>query len=102
VGSSGSVATESTHMLTSSSHPQSKFDVALLSICPPYSSDTEIDLLSEIQRVIKPGGKLVIATTAHSSVSSNLVLSGFTDIMLGRLSIIESVKVFFLINLIIN
>ena len=85
MGTSGSVATESAHMLSSSSHPQSKFDVALLGICPPYSSDTQIDTLSEVLRVLQPGGKLVIATTAHASVSSNLVLSGFTNINLGEL-----------------
>ncbi|KAA0186384.1 hypothetical protein HAZT_HAZT004789 [Hyalella azteca] len=80
VGSDGSVATESAHMLAQSSLPSSKYDLALLGLCFPFASEAPIELLSEISRLLKPSGKLVVASSSVDLILSNLRLSGYTDV----------------------
>ncbi|KAF2349078.1 Anamorsin [Trinorchestia longiramus] len=93
VGSSGSVATESAHMLVQSSLPSSKYDLALLGMCFPFAREASLDLLSEILRVLKPSGQLVVASSNVDSVASNLRLSGFADVrVVGNLNLTDEQK----------
>lgn len=80
MGTSGGVATESSHMLMQSNLTASKFDLALLGLCPPFTSDASIDLLVEISRVLKPSGEIVIGSSEPDSIVSNLRLSGYSDV----------------------
>ena len=66
-------------MLQQSSHPSSKFDVALIGPCPPFSTDLSVDILSEVQRVLKPTGKVLIRSSSPK-ILSNLKLAGFSSV----------------------
>lgn len=93
VGPQGSVATESVHMLKQSALPSSKYDLALLGMVPPFTSDASVGLLSEVLRILKPSGKLVIGASSADSVASSLRLSGYSNVaVVGALNLTDEQK----------
>ena len=66
-------------MLAQSNLPNSYFDVALLGVSPPYTSETPLELLVEILRILKPSRNVVIGSSEPDAVLSSLRLSGFSD-----------------------
>uniref|UniRef100_A0A2P2HZZ6 Anamorsin homolog n=1 Tax=Hirondellea gigas TaxID=1518452 RepID=A0A2P2HZZ6_9CRUS len=93
VGDTGSVATESAHMLEQSALPSSKYDTALLGMCSPFSTEASVTVLSEVLRILKPTGRVIVASSNTDVVTSNLRLSGFTDVaVLGDLNLTDEQK----------
>lgn len=63
----------------SANHPNSTFDSALCGVIPPSTAHSE-ELLAELVRLLKPGGKIVISEDgASDSVFARLKLSGFVS-----------------------
>ncbi|KAL5022484.1 hypothetical protein ScPMuIL_001639 [Solemya velum] len=89
VGSSGRIQMEHMERLIVSSHPSSTFDVVLSGVLNPTPGVHNTDLLGEMCRIMKPGGRLLVhePTSTQSDVilskekfMSILKLSGFIDI----------------------
>lgn len=89
VGANGSVAVENISMLLKSSHAAEKFDIAFVGFL--YREKHSSEILGEIARILKPGGKLIIREPVSQSeqetsyrstekLKSSLVLSGFINI----------------------
>lgn len=90
VGSNGNIAVENISMLMKSSHTSGKFDLALVGFL--YRENHSAEILGEIARILKPGGKLIIREPVSKSgkdvtnykreekLKSSLVLSGFINI----------------------
>ncbi|XP_013778521.1 anamorsin homolog [Limulus polyphemus] len=93
VGQQGSVAVENIERLLVSCHAVSSFDVVLCGLPSPGAVTHPTEVLSEIARLLRPGGKLVLrepVTTedinsehkirSSAKLASALKLSGFVDI----------------------
>ncbi|KAE8750130.1 hypothetical protein FOCC_FOCC003254 [Frankliniella occidentalis] len=81
-GDSGLVAVENVERLEQGSHPQSHFDIVLSGFAQPTGLVHTDDTLSEVLRILKPNGLLVVreATTTPDKLSSSLKISGFTSL----------------------
>ncbi|CAK8696025.1 anamorsin homolog [Clavelina lepadiformis] len=77
----GSIQLENQQRLKLASHGKSSFDISFLGVFSPITAISE-DILIEIARIVKPGGRIVIrfAEADFSDVSSTLKLSGFVNI----------------------
>ena len=61
-------------------HPKSCFDLIFSNMIKPYSIAHTFELLSEIVRILKPNGILHANDKNSSGLSSNLKLTGFSNI----------------------
>lgn len=92
VGANGYVAVENVDMLIHSKHRVSSFDVVLSGLVTHAAAVHSSDVLTEIARIMRPGGKLHLAEPVTSSARnegnirtaskliSALKLSGLTDV----------------------
>ncbi|CAD5124194.1 DgyrCDS12493 [Dimorphilus gyrociliatus] len=95
VGKSGRVQCENVSMLTKSNHKASNFDLAISGFPLPSFTVHSNDLLEEIARILKPGGKLHVVeaitdSRTESQIASSLKLSGFISIEKKSLKIEEN------------
>merc|ERR1712071_146039 len=74
------VVVENVDRLTLSAHPKSCFDLIFSNMIKPYSIAHTFELLSEIVRILKPNGILHANDKNSSGLSSNLKLTGFSNI----------------------
>lgn len=70
VGDSGQVAVENVERLSIGAHSSSHFDVILSGIAQPSGLFLSDETLSEVMRILKPNGMLVVRETTGSSNSS--------------------------------
>lgn len=80
VGPEGRVAVENSEMLSSSAHTSSSLDHALACVLPPFVAECPSGVLTEVLRVLRPGGSLTLRTTDSAALRSSLTLAGFTSI----------------------
>ncbi|KAK3930072.1 LOW QUALITY PROTEIN: Anamorsin-like protein [Frankliniella fusca] len=94
VGDSGLVSVENVERLEQGSHPQSHFDVALSGFAQPTGLELSDDILSEVLRILKPNGVLIVREAASSpeKLSSSLKIGGFTSLSEPK-EILDEVKV---------
>lgn len=65
---------------TTANHAGSSFDVALVGIVPPYTTQSEATL-AELLRILRPSGVLLMRETSEQETSSlaKLKFSGFVE-----------------------
>ncbi|XP_073420995.1 anamorsin [Dendrobates tinctorius] len=92
VAPGGKVNVENVERLMTSSHTDSSFDLVLLGLVPGCSAIHSSDLLSEVARILKPGGTVLLqeptdpqeagaaAIRGPSRLYSSLTLSGLTEV----------------------
>ncbi|XP_031563050.1 anamorsin homolog [Actinia tenebrosa] len=88
VGDEGKVALEHADRLHMASYTASHFDVVLSGVLSETSHIHTMELLTEIARILKPNGRLILQETTGSSnglrlpekIMSSLKLSGFVDV----------------------
>ncbi|XP_001632585.2 anamorsin homolog [Nematostella vectensis] len=87
VGPNGKVSLEHSDRLHIASHAMSSFDVVLSGVCESPSLIHSMELLSELAKLLKPDGKLILREPVGSNDSrspekiiSTLKLSGFVSI----------------------
>jgi len=88
VGTAGKVQLENVERLLLSSHASSTFDVALSGFVDPASTIHSAEILAELVRILKPGGKLAIreafADGEHFKTPSQMVsamkLAGYVQV----------------------
>lgn len=92
VAAGGKVSVENVERLAMSAHPDSSFDTVLLGLVPGSVVVHGSDVLAEVARILKPGGKLLLQEPVdhHASgvarfrspakLSSSLTLSGLTEV----------------------
>lgn len=93
-GENGNVTMENVERLAMSCHPTSKFDLALLGVLTGSVEIHSSEVLAEVARIIKPGGRLVLREpisdmgSSTSNPRSNcqrattaLLFAGFTSII---------------------
>nr|CAG4646631.1 EOG090X0FGQ [Macrothrix elegans] len=67
--------------LQASAHPTASIDIAFCNILEPYSVVHTFELLTEILRILKPKGKLLmVVNKTETKTTTNLRLTGFTNI----------------------
>ena len=67
-------------MLSSSAHSSGSQDHVLACVLPPFVAECPAEVLSEVLRVLRPGGSLTLRTTDSAALKSCLTLAGFTSI----------------------
>lgn len=92
VAPGGKVSVENVERLMMSAHPDSSFDAVLLGLVPGSVVVHGSDVLSEVARILKPGGNLLLQEPVDhqasgvarfrspAKLSSSLTLSGLTEV----------------------
>ncbi|KFV76367.1 Anamorsin [Struthio camelus australis] len=91
VGADIRVAVENIHQLSQSAHGESSFDVILSGMVPGSTVQHSADVLAEIARILKPGGRvllkeLVVTESGNSKIKTAaklptaLTLSGLVEV----------------------
>lgn len=82
VGSSGTVKLENSERLSLSDHADSSFDVILSGVVFPQTVKHSFDFLSNLLKLLKPKGKLILQEINPdvSKLNSNLLMNGFVNI----------------------
>nr|XP_060644156.1 anamorsin [Anolis sagrei ordinatus] len=92
VGVEGHVSVENVNQLLQSSHKESSFDVILSGMVPGGSTAHSTEVLAEIARILKPGGRVLLKEVVTTDTSNSnklkakaklpaaLTLSGLVDV----------------------
>ncbi|KAH0619468.1 hypothetical protein JD844_000116 [Phrynosoma platyrhinos] len=92
VGVEGHVSVENVNQLLQSSHKESSFDVIFSGMVPGSSTVHSAEVLAEIARIAKPGGRVLLKEVVTTETSNNnklrtisklptaLTLSGLVDV----------------------
>ncbi|KAJ9575887.1 hypothetical protein L9F63_007199, partial [Diploptera punctata] len=82
IGSSGKVSLENVDRLTLGSHPTSSFDIVLSGVIFPQTIKHTIELLSELLRLVKPQGKIILREAELKTTSlTDLEIQTLKDLL---------------------
>ncbi|KAM6429989.1 anamorsin isoform 1-T4 [Liasis olivaceus] len=71
VGAEGHVSVENINQLLYSSHKESSFDVVLSGLVPGSLTQHSAEVLAEIARVVKPGGRVLLKEAVTTKTGNN-------------------------------
>ncbi|NXF96963.1 CPIN1 protein, partial [Eubucco bourcierii] len=71
VGAAGSVSVENVNQLCQSSHRESSFDVVLSGLVPGSAAQHSPEVLAEIARILKPGGRVLLKEPVLTASANN-------------------------------
>ncbi|XP_061449761.1 anamorsin [Rhineura floridana] len=80
VGVEGHVSVENINQLLQSSHKESSFDVVLSGLVPGSSAVHSAEVLAEIARIVKPGGRVVLKEVVTRETGNNNRLKAITKL----------------------
>ncbi|NWR76850.1 CPIN1 protein, partial [Centropus unirufus] len=71
VGPGNRVAVENVNQLSQSAHKESSFDVILSGVVPGSTAQHSAEVLAEIARILKPGGRVLLKETVVTESGNN-------------------------------
>ncbi|XP_042336696.1 anamorsin [Sceloporus undulatus] len=80
VGVEGHVSVENVNQLLQSSHKESSFDVILSGMVPGSSTVHSAEVLAEIARIAKPGGRVLLKEVVTTEAGNNSKLKTITKL----------------------
>ncbi|XP_066493251.1 anamorsin [Tiliqua scincoides] len=80
VGAEGCVSVENLDQLLRSSHNESSFDVVLSGLVPGSSTVHSAEILAEIARIAKPGGRILLREVVTTGTDNNSKLKTVTKL----------------------
>ncbi|KAJ6666111.1 hypothetical protein lerEdw1_001015 [Lerista edwardsae] len=80
VGGEGCVSVENLDQLLQSSHKESSFDVVLSGLVPGSSAVHSVEILAEIARIAKPGGRILLREVVTTGTDNNSKLKAVTKL----------------------
>ncbi|XP_054856107.1 anamorsin [Eublepharis macularius] len=80
VGAEGHVSVENLNQLLQSSHRESSFDVVLSGLTPGSLTVHSTEILAEIARIVKPGGRVLLKEVVTAETGNNSRLKAITKL----------------------
>nr|XP_056718707.1 anamorsin [Euleptes europaea] len=80
VGAEGRVSVENLNQLLQSSHKESSFDTVLSGLVPGSLTMHSAEVLAEIARIVKPGGRVVLKEVVTTETDRNSRLKAITKL----------------------
>ncbi|XP_062997209.1 anamorsin [Elgaria multicarinata webbii] len=80
VGAEGRVSVENIDQLLQSSHKESSFDVVLSGLVPGSSTVHSAEVLAEIARIVKPGGRILLKEVVTTETGNNSRLKSISKL----------------------
>uniref|UniRef100_A0A6J0TYQ2 Anamorsin n=1 Tax=Pogona vitticeps TaxID=103695 RepID=A0A6J0TYQ2_9SAUR len=80
VGVEGHVSVENIHQLLQSSHKESSFDVVLSGLIPGGCTVHSAEVLAEIARIVKPGGRVLLKEVVTTETGNNSKLKSISKL----------------------
>ncbi|NWH86992.1 CPIN1 protein, partial [Aegithalos caudatus] len=71
VGADNSVSVENVNQLPQSAHKESSFDVILSGMVPGSTAQHSVELLAEVARILKPGGRVLLKEPVVTESGNN-------------------------------
>ncbi|XP_015265136.1 PREDICTED: anamorsin [Gekko japonicus] len=80
VGAEGHISVENLNQLLQSSHKESRFDTVLSGVVPGSLTVHSAQVLAEIARIIKPGGRVLLKEVVTAETGNNSKLKAITKL----------------------